>query len=169
MMARKMPKQKPGKSETIVRTPPEFLQAVKRFLGIKYFAIDLAALPNNSVGLGHYTPKDDALSKVWSKYVKVDWCWLNPPYDNIRPWAKKCAEESKKGVRIAFLIPASVGSNWWRDYVHEKARVYFLNGRLTFLYADGTRHKGPYPKDLALVLYGDEPGYDVWNWRKEQS
>lgn len=160
-----MPVQKPGRSETIVRTPPGFLAAVKRYLGIQSFAADLAACVDNAVAYPFFTKEDDAFTKDWSVYG--GWCWLNPPYDDIGRWAELCLQESTYGVKIAFLVPASVGSNWWRDYVHQQADVQFLNGRLTFLYANGTRHTGPYPKDLALILYGNEPGYDVWDWRRQ--
>ncbi len=175
MMARTMPKQKPGKSETIVLTPPEFLTAVKSFLGIKEFDVDLAALKENSVALVYIGPKKNSLTQPWAslflglnrgKRNSQGWCWLNPPYDKIRPWVKKCLEEAEKGARIALLVPASVGSNWWRDYVHDKARVYFVSGRLRFLMADGTPHPTTYPKDLCLVLYGDEPGYDYLDWKE---
>jgi hypothetical protein len=58
-------------------------------------------------------------------------------------------------------VTAGVGSNWWRDHVHDKARVLLLNGRITFV---GETHG--YPKDCCLLLYGPsvEPGYEVWSW-----
>jgi hypothetical protein len=65
----------------------------------------------------------------------------------------------RKAPPAAWVSPA-VGSNWWRDHVHEKTQVFFLNGRLCF---DGV---APYPKDCALCAYGMEPGYECWNWRK---
>lgn len=169
-----MPRQKPGKSETIVRTPPEFLAAVKRFLGIDAFAVDLASCADNAVASLGITKEEDAFTFDWGVLGDGGWCWLNPPYDDIAPWVEKCWAESQlsTSVRTAVLIPASVGSNWWRDYVHQKARVCFLNGRILFLDKFGnpicspkTGKPTPYPKDLALLLYGDEPGYDIWNWR----
>lgn len=173
-MPRKPPPQKPGKSETIVRTPPEFLTAVKRFLGIKKFAIDLAASLDNAVAKLLFTKEDDSLSRHWYEVIDTgQWGWLNPPYDNIGPWAKKCWEESRGGVHVAFLVPYAPGTKWWRNYVHDKARVYCVWGRLKFLDKDGnpiTDKKGrpaSYPKDLALVLYGDEPGFDYFDWKDE--
>lgn len=166
-MPRTMPVQKPGKSETIVRTPPEFLAAVKGLLGIKRFDIDLAACADNAVSGQFFTKDDNALTKPW---LFDGWCWCNPPYDNIRPWVAKARNAwIDFGTQTAVLVPASVGSNWWDDFVHEQADVRFPKGRLTFLYADGTRHKSCYPKDLALILYGNEPGYDVWDWRKQST
>lgn len=161
-----MPRQKPGKSETVVRTPPEFLAAARKLLGITEFAVDLACCQDNKVAPVGISADMDSLSLNWVDECGTDWCWLNPPYDNIGAWAEKCLRESMDGAHIAFLVPASVGSNWWRDFVHYQADVRFLNGRLKFLYANGTRHKDYYPKDLALILYGNEPGYDVWNWRQ---
>lgn len=169
-----MPAQRPGKSETVVRTPPEFLTAVRSFLGITTFAVDLACCDDNAVAPLGITKEMDSLLVPWADLSgDGEWCWLNPPFDHIAPWAKKCSLESDPygdhGAWIAMLVPASVGSNWWRDFVHQHAHVHFLNGRITFLFADGTPQNGPYPKDLALCLYGDEPGYDVWDWRRESS
>jgi hypothetical protein len=64
-------------------------------------------------------------------------------------------------TKIALLVPASVGSNWYRDYVDRYAYVLFLNGRIDFIPGE------PYPKDCMLVLYGysNKPGNRVWTWR----
>lgn len=87
---------------------------------------------------------------------------LKRPYAHIAPWVGRAWSESRKGAHVLMLLPAGVGSNWWRDFVHEKARVLLLNGRLTF-----GGETAPYPKDLVLLEYGPKvyPGYTVWNWR----
>ena len=149
-----MPVQKPGKSKQDYATPPEFIAAVKARLGITAFTIDLAADSVNTQAPDWYDEANDSLAQDWRWWWH--WSWLNPPFANIAPWAKKCAESK---IKIAFLVPAAVGSNWFRDYVDGKALVLMLNGRLSF---DGV---GPYPKDCILCLYGVEPGYEVWSWR----
>jgi hypothetical protein len=71
------------------------------------------------------------------------------------------AKESQR--QIVVLVPASVGSNWWKEHVHREAWVLFLNRRITF---EG--HTAGYPKDLALIVYGPDKagcGYDIWDWR----
>ncbi len=149
------PRQKRGQSRQDYRTPPEFLRAVKSKLGIAQFSIDLAASPDNAVCEKYFTEADNSLVQEWN-HTGVAWC--NPPFNNIRPWvAKACTSHG----RVAMLVPASVGANWWKEYVHQKCLVYFLNGRITFV-----GEKDPYPKDCALLLYSSfsDIGYEVWTW-----
>lgn len=169
------PKQKPGKSVQSVGTPKIFLDAVRRRLGIKDFACDLAADPTNAVAAPFYTPEENALVQPWHRphgrgmWVEGEWNWLNPPFSHIAPWVRRAYETSRPEIgtattyaaQTAVLIPAGVGANWWRDHVHNKARVLLLNGRITFV-----GHPTCYPKDCALLLYGPAvtPGYEVWQW-----
>ena len=78
-------------------------------------------------------------------------------------WASKCAEVKHRGGRIALLVPASVGANWFKHYVDQKAFWLALNGRLAFL---PDKPSWMYPKDCLLALYAPElsPGYEVWTW-----
>jgi hypothetical protein len=93
------------------------------------------------------------------------WNWLNPPFSDLRTWVQKALEESRQGAHTAMLVPAGVGANWWRDWVHTKARVLLLNGRITFV-----GHNQPYPKDCALLLYEPNviPAYETWTWMDER-
>jgi phage N-6-adenine-methyltransferase len=168
--ARTMPLQQPGKSEQIVGTPRDLLDAIEKRFGKMTF--DLAATSKNCVvkggkfhreffgpGSGMY---EDALDE------RAHWTdlkgnlWLNPPYANIKLWAEKCRHTSlgKPRGRIFLLIPASVGSNWWTQYVDQRAAVFFLSPRVTFV-----GHTSAYPKDIALCVYGAPQGYECWRWR----
>jgi phage N-6-adenine-methyltransferase len=156
-----MPTQKPGRSKQDYATPFEFYSAVQKRLGIAEFEWDLAASADNTIAANYLTEEQNSLTRHWHHFD--GWCWLNPPYADIRPWTQKCWEESRKGAHIALLVPSSTGSNWWREWVTGKAYVTFLNGRITFVGA-----KDPYPKDLALLLYAPflEGGSCTWNWRQ---
>lgn len=159
-----MPEQKPGRSEQVVCTPPLFLKAVKnRFLNGEDFKWDLAASKENTVAEKWFTEADDALIQPWHELVGALWC--NPPFGDIEPWVAKASNECQMGAQVFMLLPASVGSNWWKSYVDKKSWGLFLNGRLTFV-----GHKSPYPKDLALLIYDriftDSSHYSVWNWRE---
>ena len=147
-----------GGSKQDYETPPDFLCAVAQKFGP--LICDLAARPDNKKADLFLIPDVHSLTVHWHKLLKGNQ-WLNPPFDRISPWAMKCAAESKLGASILFLVPASVGSNWFADFVHDKAHVYLLNGRLQFVGA-----KDPYPKDCMLAAYGfGKPGYSVWRWK----
>lgn len=156
-----MSAQRPHRSKQDYATPQVFIEQAKWKIGIPSFHIDFAASAENTKAEIWISEAEDALSVDWdwSRLLDDQWGWLNPPFANIEPWARKCRETKDAGGHIAFLTPASVGSNWFRDHVHGHALVLALNGRLSF---DGI---APYPKDLVLSLYGIKPGFDVWNWR----
>ena len=153
-----------GHSKQDYGTPPEFIQAVEKRFGPLIY--DLACTHENCKARNPVT--FDSLGKGWAELQGNK--WLNPPFANIRPWVKKACETSYakdfcRAGPIFVLVPASVGSNWWRDYVHEECKVYFLNGRLTF---EGQTQ--PFPKDCALLAYDGRmwyDGYRVWGWRKD--
>ena len=184
----KMPAQKPGQSVQNRRTPENFLAAVKHKLGIAEFNIDLAADDDNAVAPLYYTQEEDALQQTWA-IRPGGWNWLNPEFGDISPWVERAWTELRcrdLQPSTAVLVPAGVGSDWWRDWVHEKAHVLLLNGRLCFIHdwqhtvdpATEKPDKGParfysqaplYPKDCCLLLYTTDlsPWYRVWDWRKE--
>lgn len=161
-----MPLQKPGKSRQDYQTPKELVDAVCKRLNINHFTIDLAASDHNTQCDFFFTEEDDALSSVraWDYGNEPSvrgWAWLNPPYSNIEDWVCKASKEAKR-AQIVMLVPSSVGSNWWRDWVEPYAYVVHLNGRLTFV-----GETTPYPKDCSLLLYTPFRfrGTEVWDWR----
>ena len=150
-------------------TPFDFVRSIEARFG--RLDIDLAGTALNKKAPKVITPEQDSLQTTWQWALDFrPTCWLNPPFRDIMPWAAKCAR-TKVGAfepvrRILFLTPASVGANWFRDHVYGKALVLFLcsnehgSGRLTF---EG--EKDPYPRDLILSVYGEEPGFKMWGWR----
>jgi phage N-6-adenine-methyltransferase len=162
-MAR-MPVQKPGRSKQDYGTPREFISAVKNRLRIEEFSVDLAASAENTVVPGSYFDErfDSLRPEVTWNIRPGKWAWLNPPFNRIQPWVAKAAKEASNGAHIAVLVPASVGANWWQDWVETYAYQSFLNGRLTFV-----GETAPYPKDCALLLYTPWQfvGHEIWTWR----
>lgn len=158
------PRQKPrGESEQTVGTPPEFIKAIEsRFWPID---IDLAATKQNAIcerWLGPGGEYDDALVAPWYR-LNIMFAYLNPPYAKIRTWAEKCVEESRLGLPIAFLTPASVDASWYREVVRPNAFVLTLLPRLQFV-----GHDAAYPKGLFLSIFTPEGfvGQDDWHWKK---
>lgn len=163
------PAQKPGTSRQDYVTPDAFIVAVKRRLQIERFQHDFAADRSNAKAMTFFDATTDALSvSHWevSLYDKHGWGWLNPPFSNISPWARRCLETSQRGGHIALLVPAAVGANWYRDFIHRRALVLALNGRLAFM---PDRPTWLYPKDCMLCLFGPSvrPDFDVWRWREQ--
>lgn len=150
------------KSKQDYQTPPEFISAVEERFGKITF--DLAASPENTKANLFFTKEADSLKQQWHQHRGI--CWLNPPFDFIGPWAKKCDQEScfdetRLGAKILLLVPASVGSNWFARHVFKKCLVIFLNNRITFV-----SQTTPYPKDCILAAYNfGEPGFEVWRWK----
>lgn len=153
------PIQKPGRSRQDYSTPDNFFLAVKTRFG--HIAWGLAASDTNAKAFEYFTEEVDSLKQPWHK-LERNWLWLNPPFGKIAPWVKKCAEEAVLGARILCLIPAAVGSNWWAEHVHGKARVFLISPRICF---DG---QNPFPKDCCLLAYKNLPSdvYECWRWDK---
>lgn len=131
-----MPKRNPygynkGSSPTVVETPPELLEACEARWGA--FAIDLAAHESNKKAPLCITPEQDSLTAEWPLDVL---CWLNPPYDLINPWVRKCSkmiEAYGNRFECLVLIPARIGSNWYRDHCFGKCETVPLNVRPQFI------------------------------------
>ncbi len=141
-------------------TPRNFLDAVVKEFGSLDW--DLAASVENKKAPQYFGPgskiAENTLTTTLDGMTGNMWC--NPPYANIGDWAKHFAETRlRSGANILFLVPASIGSNWFAKYVHGKALVLALNGRLTF---EGCSK--PFPKDCILAVYGYQPGFEVWKW-----
>jgi len=150
------PTQKPGRSKQDYATPRAFIDAVVRRFGP--LAVDLAATRENVVTPYYYSAADNSLLQDWT--ILRGNLWLNPPFADIGPWARKCAESRDPDCvrRILLLVPASVGSEWFAQWVHRHALVIGIRPRLSF---DGIN---PYPKDCILCVYGETPGFDTWRW-----
>lgn len=168
-----MPAQKPHRSRQDYETPAELLVAVKRRFGVEWFDYDLAASALNAKARFYFSEREDSLQQDWAELCGE--LWLNPPFGRIRPWASKCADTARTWMtwrkdsvilrgthfgRIFFLVPASVGSEWFARHCHGQSLVLALRGRLTYV-----GETAPYPKDNVLCVYGEPPGFEVWDWR----
>lgn len=162
---RKMPAQKPSKSNQVVATPMEFVDAVESRFGKIHW--DVCANAENCVvrnvhggrSAQFFSERENGLAQQWSHMGGNLWC--NPPFGKIAPWAKKASEEANPHTRVLMLTPAAVGANWWWEYVRPHAVVYILHPRLAFT-------GQPFPKDLQLAVFGlGATGFGRWRWTKE--
>jgi DNA (cytosine-5)-methyltransferase 1 len=149
------PRNNRGASKQDYETPWELISAIEHKFG--QLDWDLACTLENGKAPRGFTPEDDSLSRNWAECDGH--LWLNPPFADIAPWAKKCAES---GSRVTMLVPASIDSNWFRDYVYGKATVVVVSPRISF---DG---RNSFPKPCMLCLYGREittTQLMLWRWK----
>lgn len=163
---------KRGESSGDIWTPEAFIDAVT--INFAMLAVDLAAEAHSKKAPEYIGPEVDSLKQDWTRILNGRAGWLNPPYSNITPWAKKCAWECFQDDQneIFLLVPASVGANWFWDWVWPFATVYSV-GRMVFdncFDKYGQLVTTPYPKDLILAHYTNTTPHGVfqrWQWRGE--
>lgn len=151
------------KSNQAYATPPNLIRACEAKFQ-RRIVWDLAAGEHNAKADKWYDAEMNSLVQPWHQIsAPGGLLWLNPPFDEIGPWAEKCAAESIQGCApILMLTPASIGTNWFRDFVFRQAMVFALNGRIQFVGASD-----PYPKDLMLSVYGlGASGFSIWTPEK---
>lgn len=187
---------RPISPNQIVSTPRELLDAVQlRFGRIRY---DLAATRHNKIaeffigdpvqesgqypdpgmiamdGLASAWPETPPEDKPWARgnFMAPTWAWLNPPFKTCGSWAEKMYREFQRPRTTArnymLLVPASVDSNWYREFVEPVAVRLFLNPRITF-----PPERNPFPKPMMLALYSadlleqyrGESRARQWQWK----
>lgn len=143
------PNAPPQAGQQSYRTPRAFLDAVLRRLVWDKFDLDLACTQADCVAeLGIYHDLGlDALELEWPEGERA---WLNPPFGLSKAFARKCAQSS---TSVAMLVPASVGSAWFAEYVDGKADVIFLRPRIVFLQPDGQPCPAGINRDCMLAVY----------------
>lgn len=115
---RKMPRQKPGQSKQDYGTPWPLIRAIENRWGP--LTIDLAARADNAKAPLFITPEEDSLTQDWNERIGNGLGFLNPEYDDIAPWAAKCAgwlgrpKPALKGG-IINLTPLTV-SEWFAKH-----------------------------------------------------
>lgn len=142
----------------LVPTPREFLDAVESRFGTIDF--DIAANKQNNVTQSYRffgpgsTLAENALTVDWPHFGLN---WLNPPFSNIAGFAKKACAERYMGAKTAMLMPASVCTNYFSDYVRKHAYVFELMPRV---FKKEIR-------DCILALFTPEGyvGREEWIWK----
>ena len=142
-------------------TPQYFVDAVEKKLGRK-FDLDVCAYDHTAKAPNWFTEKDDALTKDWNAPL----CWMNPPYGGALPtWLQYAQNQAgKHGNTIVCLIPARTDTAWFHD-IAVKGKIIFLRGRIKFEQDGNDKGSPAFPS--MLVIFGEESGFDTWEWKKE--
>ena len=106
-----------GNRKTERATPRWFIDVLKT----KGFDIRLDTCAKNAecaVAVDYYSPAQDGLLRPWLRDGRWNWC--NPPFSGsdggIAGWIRKAIEEANCGARTLMLLPASLGTDWCRQY-----------------------------------------------------
>ena len=120
-----------------VETPPDFFKELDDEFNFDHDPCPL-----------HCPPEKNAL-KHGIKWGKRN--FVNPPYHNIRGFARKASRQWRKyGRASVFLITLRPSSEYWNKYILPYAtEVRVLTSRLTFVGYDK-----PFPAPLAIVIIG---------------
>lgn len=96
-----------------------------------------------------YTAHEDGLKQPWEGRV-----WLNPPYSREAVhWLRKLVKHGD-GIALTF---ARTETAWFFETIWRAATAcLFLEGRIHFHYADGSRAAANAGAPSVLVAYGDE-------------
>ncbi len=105
-----------------------------------HFEIDVCATEENAKCAKYFTAESDGLKQNWGRSV----IWCNPPYSDIKSWAKKCSEHN--GIAV-MLVPSRTDTKWFHDYCYGKAELRFIKGRLHF---NGSKNSAPFPSMLVI-------------------
>lgn len=91
--------------------------------------------------------------------------WCNPPYSQIKKWARKCYYEGHKpNTTVVLLAPSRTDTWWYQNYVLHRAEVRFIKGRLRF---NGSTNNAPFPSALCIYRGPDEDPQMTWEDYKE--
>jgi len=83
--------------------------------GQLHFTVDVCADEQNYKHPRFFSERDNGLAQSWAGET----FWMNPPYGRQTPaWMSKARDESMVTRAMgAVLVPARVGTDWWRRFV----------------------------------------------------
>lgn len=109
------------------------------------FELDVCASPENAKADQYLTPEHDGLTCDWGDAV----CWMNPPYGReLSHWIEKAVTARYLGATVVCLVPARIGSRWFRLCCREADEIRLLHSRLTF---EGADQPAPFPSCIVVL------------------
>jgi hypothetical protein len=146
-------------------TPEWLLTLIRKIAPI---ALDPCSNKHSVVGaLIAWEEKEDGLNPVipWAK-ISID-CkglvYVNPPYSDPLPWARKAIEEAASGAEIVLCLPSSHSAEWWQLLDDNAQATLLITGKRVDFTREGkavfgARHEttlfyfGPHVAKLAGIF-----------------
>ena len=128
------------------------------------FTLDPCATERTAKAPTFYTKADNGLRSPWFGRV-----FLNPPFSNIAPWVKRAAVKTRDGKcdLVVAILPCSLDTGWFHEWVLPYAELHFIRGRIQFLDAKGKPATSPrHPLFIAAYRKGGlTQQYISYSWR----
>ena len=134
-------------------TPPQVFDPLNAEF---HFTLDPCATAANAKCGRYFTEADDGLTRSWTG----ERVFMNPPYGReVYAWTAKAVKESRDGVLVVALLPASTYLAWWHDeVVGGGAEVRYIRGRVRFLTGGPYRASGFFASVIAIWRPGETVG-----------
>jgi phage N-6-adenine-methyltransferase len=145
------------------QTPPDLYRKLNDEF---HFTIDAAATGSNALCVQFFSKENSAFDQGWWGPV---WAFCNPPYaryvqPNLEKWIELFYRQSQMGTGVVALIPATPETKAWWKYIHGKAEIRWIEGRLKYVDpATGTVPKSGAKFASAIVIWHPKP-IDQCHW-----
>lgn len=118
------------------RTP----ELIYQWLDLHYgpFEIDLAACEKSTKCDLYFCEEENSLEQDWNQFERM---FLNPPYDDIMPWAKKSGDLENDRSIVCVVVPDDNSTAWYRKLVDHARDIINVvsdgkkSGRVAFVSA----------------------------------
>jgi site-specific DNA-methyltransferase (adenine-specific) len=121
-------------------TPQEFYDHLNAEFD---FTLDPCCTHENAKCNRHFTDQENGLIQTWAG----ERVFCNPPYSQMKHWARKCRDEASRAELIVMLVFARTDTAWFHDYVYGDAELRFIRGRLRF---GDSKNSAPAPSMLCI-------------------
>jgi len=116
------------------------------------FTLDPCATPQSAKCDTYFTAEDDGLVQDWGTHS----VFCNPPYGRgIDRWMEKAYRSSQAGALVVVLLPMRTATNWFHNWVINKAELRFVQGCIRF---EGAAHKAPFASLVAIYYPAGSTG-----------
>lgn len=129
-------------------TPQHFLKKIADVFGP--INLDPCAHPSANVAADRYIhQEEDGLTATWSGRL----AFVNPPFSSASTWIERAYRAWRDGEveTVVMLCPVRTHTKAFAEYVHGKADVVMLRGRLHF---DNASDGAGYPLGLMIACWG---------------
>lgn len=109
-----------------------------------HFDLDPCATDENHKCDTYFTEAQDGLTQDWGGHR----VFCNPPYSKISKWTEKCYREGQKdNTLVVLLIPSRTDTQYFHNFIYNRAEIRFVNGRLRF---SGSKTNAPFASMIVI-------------------